>query len=439
MRIVGRIAAAIGCGFGILGSAAAHAAVTPPLRLGECVLPHPLRLYSVEALCGTLRVPENGADPRSGKIGLRVAVVRALNRRSGEAPLFLLAGGPGQSAVDMYVSAAAAFARVNRDHDIVMVDQRGTGKSGPLHCDYPDDWQDDTQTMAGVRRATLACLSHFGDRVRWYTTSVAVRDLDEVRRALGYRRIDLYGASYGTRVAEQYMRRYAPFVHAAILDGVVDPTQAIGPQTPLDGERALRQIVDRCLETRDCASMFPRLPQELADLRRRFGPEKVAMSLPDPADGERRTVSFTRDTLSGALRFLSYSAAEASLLPLLIHQAANGDLAPLADQAIMMSRHIGDQLASGMQNTVICSEDVPLFGAAKIDERATGRHLPGNLYNSMRCGKFARCGRTAQSIRICMRRSSAAYRRCCSPARTIRSPRRPPPNGSPACFRVIDC
>jgi pimeloyl-ACP methyl ester carboxylesterase len=337
------------------------------LALHDCRLDHPLRLYSEAARCGLFPVPEDRATPHGAMIELHVAVVPALNRRSEAAPLFLLAGGPGQSAIDLYVSFAGAFARVNRDHDIVMVDQRGTGRSSPIDCRYPDDWKEGADALPELKRATLECLAKFGDRVRFYTSTAAVQDLDEVRKALGYGAIDLYGASYGTRVAELYMRRHPHDVHAVILDGVSDPEHAIGPATPLDGERALLQIIARCADNRECAEIYPDLQRDLAGLRRRFGPESVSLQLDDPGSGLPTRVDFNRGMMDAALRFLSYSATEAALLPALIHQAALGNLAPLAAQTIIMSRQIGDQLASGMQYSVICSEDVPFFAAENID------------------------------------------------------------------------
>ena len=303
------------------------------LPLHDCRLEHPLELSSVAARCGVLAVPENPEDSAGRTIDLFVAVVPALNRRANAEPLFLLAGGPGQAAADLYASYAGAFARANRNHDIVLVDQRGTGRSEPLVCSYPDDWGDTADSMPELRRATAECLARYGDRVRFYTTSVAVRDLDRVRLALGYSAIDLYGSSYGTRVAELYMRRHPLETHAVVLDGVTFPEQAIGPDTPLDGERAL----------------------EL------FGREKLALVIADPTSGEPFPLEFNRSVFSASLRFLSYSATEASLLPTLIHQAAIGRAAPMAAETFMMARQIRDQLAGGMQNSVVCSEDVPFF------------------------------------------------------------------------------
>jgi pimeloyl-ACP methyl ester carboxylesterase len=359
-------------------TAAPSAVGPPPLSLHECRLEHPLRLNSVAALCGRFMVAENPAEPAGAFIALSVAVIPALNRRATAAPLFLLAGGPGQAASDLYVSYAGAFARINRNHDIVLVDQRGTGRSAPLSCTYPDEWHGTADDMPQLRRATLTCLAKLGDRVRYYTTSVAVTDLDRVRLALGYGAIDLYGSSYGTRVAELYMRRYPRSTHAVILDGVTYPEQAIGPDTPSDGERALNLIVARCEQAPDCKAAYPMLREDLAALRERFGKEQRSLTLSDPSSGAPLPVDFNRGMLNAALRFLSYNATEASLLPTLLHQAAIGNLAPLASQTVMMGRQIGDQLANGMQNSVICSEDEPLFTASSVDRQRIAQTYQGS-------------------------------------------------------------
>ena len=351
------------CAFCPLGRAAAV-----NLALHDCRLEHPLKVASVAARCGVLQVAENPAEPTGRSIGLHVAVVPALNRRSRAAPLFLLAGGPGQAASDLYVSYAGAFARVNRNHDIVLLDQRGTGQSEPLFCDYPEDWRTTRDELPALRQATRDCLARYGERVRYYTSSVAALDLERVREALGYAQIDLYGASYGTRMAELYLRHHADAVQAVVLDGITYPEQAIGPDTPLDGERALDLILGRCRDSPECAAAYPDLHADFGALRARFGPGSAALTLPDPATGEPLELEFNRGVLAAALRLLSYNASQASLLPTLIHQASSGRLAALAAQTVMMAREIRGQLASGMQNSVVCSEDVPYYPAA-IDRR----------------------------------------------------------------------
>jgi pimeloyl-ACP methyl ester carboxylesterase len=341
----------------------------------ECRLEHPLNLTSVAAHCGILRVPIDREHPKEGSIDLKVAVVPALNRRSKAPPLFLLAGGPGQSAMQVYVALNSAFARINRTHAIVLLDQRGTGSSNRQSCVYPEDWQEPTDALPVLRKATVDCLAKLGPQVRFYTTSIAVRDLDEVRAALGFDQIDLYGGSYGTRVAEQYMRHYPTHVHAVILDGVIYPQQAIGAETPEDAERALNLIIARCLQSPDCAAAYPQLQDELKALLSRFGPQKVMVTIDDPNSGLPLEIEFNRRILNGGLRLLSYSSLQASLLPALIHEAANGKLRPLAAQSVMNVRQIADQLANGMQYSIICSEDEPLFSG--IDRAAMAKTYQG--------------------------------------------------------------
>jgi pimeloyl-ACP methyl ester carboxylesterase len=354
-----------------------HAEDTATLPLSECRIEHPLRLTSIPARCGTLRVPEDREHPKDRSIELKVAVVPALNRRSTSPPMFLLAGGPGQSAAQAYASLSSAFARINRNHAIVLLDQRGTGGSSLQSCEFPEEWQEPADPMPALRKATKECLAKLGQRVRFYTTSIAVRDLDEVRAALGYEQIDLYGASYGTRVAEHYMRRYPSRVHAVILDGVTYPEQMIGAETPQDGENALNLIVARCRQAPDCAAAYPDLQQDLESLLRQFGPQKVMVTIDDPNSGLPLEIEFSHKILGAALRFLSYSAMQASLLPALIHEGAHGKLRPLASQSIMNARQIGDQLANGMQYSVICSEDAPFFAAANIDRAAMAKTYQG--------------------------------------------------------------
>jgi len=291
--------------------------------------------------------------------------------------MFLLAGGPGQSAMQVYVALNGAFARINRNHAIVLLDQRGTGSSSPQSCEYPEEWQQPADPMPALRKATTDCLAKLGPRVRFYTTSIAVQDLEDMRAALGFPQIDLYGASYGTRVAEHYMRRYPARVHAVILDGVTYPEQMIGVETPQDGEEALNLIVARCRQAPDCAAVYPDLQQDLESLLRQFGPQKVMVTIDDPNSGLPLEIEFNHKILGAALRFLSYSAMQASLLPALIHQAAHGKLRPMASQAIMNARQIGDQLANGMQYSVVCSEDEPFFAAANIDRAAMAKTYQG--------------------------------------------------------------
>ena len=234
---------------GFLGFAALAVAEAPPLpTLQPCRLEHPARMLALSAECASVTVAENPDEPKGRTIELFVARVPAISLNKKPDPLFLIAGGPGTSSVDLYTSSAGSFERVRRDRDIILVDQRGTGRSHRLDCDYGDQNLFERIDEVEVGPANLKCRDELTKKsdLRMYTTSVAVRDLDRVRQLLGYERINLYGNSYGTRVAQHYARRFPKATRAVILDGVVNPEVVLGPAIAVDAERALERILARC-------------------------------------------------------------------------------------------------------------------------------------------------------------------------------------------------
>ncbi|MGH8399430.1 MAG: alpha/beta fold hydrolase, partial [Gammaproteobacteria bacterium] len=192
----------------------------------------------MEAKCTTLSVPEDRAKPEGKKISLHIAVLRARTGQPAPDPLFFIAGGPGQAATQAYIEEAPAFERIRESRDIVLVDQRGTGGSNPLDCPSTPD-NNSNPTAAEITRQAQACLKQLTGDPRFYTTTVAVKDLDTVRAALGYNDIDLYGISYGTRVALEYLRDFPQHVRSVILDGVVPADRVLGPGVSLDAQQAL--------------------------------------------------------------------------------------------------------------------------------------------------------------------------------------------------------
>jgi pimeloyl-ACP methyl ester carboxylesterase len=328
-------------------------------------------------------VPENRAHPAGKHIGIHVAVVPALRLRPEKDPLFLLSGGPGQAASDMYLSLAPVFARIRQSRDLVIIDQRGTGKSNRLDCALPDDsdlTSSDPQQLTALTRKCIASLS--GDP-RFYTTSTAVRDLDEIRAALGYERIDLYGVSYGTRVAQHYMRRYPTRVRAAILDGVVPPELGLGPDVALDAQHALDNIFTRCERDPACNARFPDLSNEFLQLRSRLSAHVQRIELPDPLTAQPTTAQFGIPELSAAIRLLSYTDETASILPLLIagaHSALGAQA--FAAQYVMIRRSTSLQIAYGMHFAVVCSEDAPRWARSAVSDEELARTYIGAAFMS---------------------------------------------------------
>lgn len=344
----------------------------PALTLQPCRLEHPARISAVPAECATVSVPENPEEPAGRKIELFVARVPAISLNKAKDPLFLIAGGPGTSAVDLYTSSSGAFDRVRRNRDIILLDQRGTGRSHRLDCHYENQDLLTSFSDVDVGPANVKCRDQLlkDSDPRQYTTSVAVGDLDTVRKLLGYGRINLYGNSYGTRVAQHYARRFPASTRAVILDGVVDPETVLGPAIAIDAERALERILKRCSDDVACVKAFGDPAADYRDLRTKVSAAAPRVTISD-SNGQTREFAFTERHLSAVLRLASYDDRQASLLPLSLHLAErDGNFTPLANQFRVFARSLEEAFAYGMHNAVACSEDTPLIDAAKLDRVA---------------------------------------------------------------------
>ncbi len=365
----------------LLAAVLAAAGCAPPQPQGNgfgatlepCRIQGASGLTSAPAECAYFRVPENPGEPDGTTIELFVARVPALNPRFPGTAFTILAGGPGQAATELYADFEQVFHPINRHHDILLVDQRGTGRSNALNCDY-DDTEVLEFTPEYAAEAAIACLDGLEGDVRYYTTSVAIRDLDQVRAALGYEQLDLYGASYGTRVAQHYLKRYPGQVRSMIIDGVVPAQEVLGPDIAPDAQSALEDIFDRCKNNADCSEHFGGLPETFARLREVLRQQPVELAMPAPVSGELQTVRLDYTSFVGAVRLLSYAPTSASLLPLLLHEAGEGNWGPLAAQAQMTALALVDALSEGMHNAVMCTEDSPYFaltGEERTALRAT--------------------------------------------------------------------
>ena len=341
------------------------------IALEDCRLRGAAGLTSIAAQCGRLSVPENPAKPDGRRIDLHVARVPALSLDPPDDALTVLAGGPGQAATEFYADYAGAFEAVRRRRDILLVDQRGTGRSNALECPAQTALEAQDLTPEAIRAATADCLARLDGDPRFYTTSVAVADLEQVRAALGYTTLNLYGISYGTRVAQHYLRRFPAHTRTVILDGVVPMDLALGPDISLDAQAAIDNLFARCTAEPDCARHFPDLGAAFDEIRALLERAPVPVSLPHPVTAMPLETAFSAQDLAIGVRLLSYSSETISLLPLLLHHAFHErDYAPLAAQVLMISEKLAQSLSYGMHNAVVCTEDVPFYEPGRIDRAA---------------------------------------------------------------------
>jgi len=216
-----------------------------PVELSDCQLSAQGLQTRMAALCGRISVYEDRQSRTGRQIELNVAVIPAISRNPAEDPLIFLTGGPGQAATESYLSLSFAFDRINQKREIILVDQRGTGKSNPLVCGYNQDNTLDLEDEDLIP-SLQECLNDLPARPELYTTPIAMDDLDQVREALGYEKINLYGLSYGSRAALTYLANYPEHVRTVILDGIVPQDEILGLEVARDAQRALDLILERC-------------------------------------------------------------------------------------------------------------------------------------------------------------------------------------------------
>lgn len=346
------------------------------IDLADCQLSSPGTWMRLPARCGTLAVYEDRQAASGRQIHLNVAVIPAVSRNPEPDPLFFLTGGPGQAATESYLQVSFAFDRIQQKRDIILVDQRGTGKSNPLTCPQLQELAAETGQELDFAPALEACLKALDADPRFYTTSLAMQDLDQVRAALGYEQINIYGVSYGTRATLTYLKLFPDRVRSMILDGVVPQDEPLGLDVARDAQRALDLMFERCAAEPTCQAAFPSLHDDFRLLFARLSDAPVLVKLPDPATGEMTQITFSADEMGSAVRLLSYAPETISLLPLLIHNAAQKEeYGPLAAQYLIVANQLETTISEGMNYSVLCAEDVPFIDPAEAAAANQGTYL----------------------------------------------------------------
>lgn len=318
------------------------------------------------AECGKLEVFEDRAAGQGRVISLRVAVLPALGNEIKRDPLFLLAGGPGMGATDLAEMAQMHLRRIREQREIVLVDQRGTGDSNGLDCSEVDT--DSTYYNLGADypyQALQDCMSGFDADLRLYTTPIAMDDLDDVRAALGYELINIWGGSYGTRAALVYLRRHEEHVRAVVVDGLAPPAIRLPLHVGEDAGRALELVFIDCAADADCNGAFPRLRETFQRLLERLETSPEAVRAAHPRTGEMVDFEVGRNGVVLLLRAALYSADATRLLPLIIQRAHDGDYGPLLALSDPLA-DIDSYMSVGMLFSVLCAEDLSRISASDI-------------------------------------------------------------------------
>ncbi|AHY57208.1 alpha/beta hydrolase [Stenotrophomonas rhizophila] len=351
------------------------------LTFKPCTLTSTQASDNVEAQCATLQVAENPAAPDGRKIGLNIAWLDTSNEGEGKGdPVFFLAGGPGQAATEVAAVINVALREVRKQRDIILVDQRGTGKSNPLTCVGADGKEmalDDTiaPTTQAIADFAAQCATSLASRAdtRFYTTTQAIADIDTVRAALGVDKINLIGGSYGTRVAQQYAAHYPQHTRAVVIDGVAPNDVVVGGDFANTFEAAIDLQAAQCRKDAACAKRFPvDTRTQLKNVMDALAKAPVEVEYRDPGTAETKRDVLTSDSVTGLAFMFSYMPELSSLLPVVLDEAAHGRYAPLMSLSRMASRSLGVQMNRGMQWSVICAEDADRYQEPATSDRLLG-------------------------------------------------------------------
>ena len=311
--------------------------------------------------CGSLEVFEDRATRKGRKINLNVVVLPATGKREPD-PFFYFAGGPGSAASEDAPGIARAFAKIREHRDLVFVDQRGTGQSHPLDCalfnpQEPQSYFEYFFPLEDVRKCR-ADLETKAD-LKLYTTTIAMDDIDEVRAALGYDKINLFGASYGTRAAMVYLRQHPKRVRTVMLQGVSPTNMHLPNDYPLQTERALQGVLAECAADEACNKAFPNIKSEVKAVLERLIKEPITVEFEMQGVPGPIKVTLSRNLAAEAVRYMLYNPGGAARVPLILHQAAEGNFAPLAQMALRFRRTLVGTGSNGMYLTITCAEDLP--------------------------------------------------------------------------------
>ncbi|MDX9993424.1 MAG: alpha/beta fold hydrolase [Anaerolineales bacterium] len=367
----------------LLASAAAPLQTGPPalafseLEPAECPVEVPPGfVVGEDVLCYFLRVPARYDNPQGATIRLAVMVLRATDPLRQPDPLFFAQGGPGGSTIDLYTSYLFSAPRLHKDRDIVLLEQRGTLYSEPaLYCTEYDDFtmkyldvilpEDEAERLS--QQALSECLTRLqqqGVDMADFNSFENARDIETLRLALKYDQINLYGVSYGTLLAQHYMRLFPNSLRSVILDGVVPTESNLYEDVLRNEDRAFRYFFEACQADPECSRSYPDLEEVFYQTVDALDQTPASLTLYDLDTATEHAAIVDGASLYGSVFQMLYDATLSRLLPRIIYDAKNGDFTILSK---VLSLLVFDRTMSyGMYYSVMCAEDGD-FDPASID------------------------------------------------------------------------
>lgn len=342
----------------------------------------PDSMKDMDIACGYVTVPQDHADPEDrDTIDLYVVVIPATGSRPSETPLFMLSGGPGQAATEGLWSfdpdygddLIATFSDLLIDRDIVLFDQRGTGKTLPeVICPVDrvptgDEPSADDEAATASDNPYLDCadqLAEEGIDLETYTNRQSAADIDAVRQAIGAERIDLFGTSYGTWLALETMRYYPQIVRSVVLNSPAPPETQLYDSAAIGHQNALNAVFAACAEDPDCDKAYPDLAETYEQAVADLNAEPMLVTYEDPDTGEERTEYANGDIFASLVYELIFFNVYIPYAPPLITSVAAGE-SDVFGALVPLLLTASDGIGIPLHYAVMCQDEIPY-----IDEDA---------------------------------------------------------------------
>jgi pimeloyl-ACP methyl ester carboxylesterase len=349
------------------GSAASAVALTPCHVDG----------VKEELRCGIFNVFENRRTRTGRKLPLKIMLIPARQPHPDRGPVFYMAGGPGETATEL-ASLVMEWGDAD-EHDVVLVDERGTGDGHRLDCQSPrsDDNLEGYLNGPFDPVAARACRDDLQRKydLSQYTTPNFADDIDDVRSAMGYDKININAGSFGTYAAQIYMRRHGEHVRSAYLTSLV----TLSMRVPLYHARGAQWGLDRlfkdCDENTACHAAYPRLRENFIAVLDKVREAPVATWVNHPVSGARTEIHLTERAFADAVRVMMYRSPSAREVPFLVEQALTGDFSPFAEAALRANRAIYTGGRMGLHYCITCNEFVRRIRPQDVEPATRGSFL----------------------------------------------------------------
>ena len=330
-----------------------------------------------ELRCGVYDVFENRRTRTGRKLPLKIVVIPARHPHPDQGPVFYMAGGPGESATEL-ADLVMSWGDAD-DHDVVMVDERGTGEGHRLDCKSPGSDDNLEAYLNGPFDAAAArtCREELSSQydLSQYTTPNFADDIDEVRAAMGYDKINLNGGSFGTYAAQIYMRRHREHVRTAYLTSLVSLADRVPLYFARDTQSGLNQLFKDCEQDAACHGAYPHLPADFAAVLNKVRAHPVTTFVRHPVTGARTEIHLTERMFADAVRVMMYREKGAREVPYLVEQALAGDFTPFAEAGLRANRNIYSGGSMGLFYCITCNEFVNRIRPEEVEPATKGSFL----------------------------------------------------------------